>query len=252
MSAPVIIGFANYSGDALDSSKFSGQFTPFLRDKSLDAAAFPVGVALDVVDKWFHRARIWSLSTDAKVSGGGGSVAFVQGVQAPSACDAAGTPMASEKDHAAVGAAVLCNAVPDIVPASGYTISGLLAISLFRSTGYAVPAIYYNGTDYFPAIGIGANLSLDNGTNAGQLELSSDPASFSPATGSIDATIDGVTVPLYYKFTSNGTGAMTLTHFDLTIASYWPYNAKDGTPIYDVTNGLQLQDPRVDLLPKGD
>jgi hypothetical protein len=249
MSAPVIIGFANYSGDALDSSKFSGQFTPFLLDKTLDAGAFPAGMALATVDKWFHRSRIWSLSTDAKVSGGGGSVAFVQGDQAPGACDAAGTAMANEKDHAAVGAAVLCNAVADIVPAAGYTISGLLAIALFRATGYAAPAIYYDHTNYFPALQIGANLSLDNGTNAAQLVLSSDPGTFSPPTGSIAATIDTETVTLYYKFTSSGTGSMTLTHFDLTISSYWPYPAKDGSPIYDTTTGLQLQDPRVDILP---
>jgi hypothetical protein len=64
------------------------------------------------------------------------------------------------------------------------------------------------------------------------------------------ATIDGKNITLYLwidlslePFGNPGVMSVTATQFDLDPVEFWPYAAKDASPLYNTTTGAQLQSP---------
>lgn len=250
MSDRVIIGTSNWGLTPDISSKFNGFFSATVETLTY-AAYYPAPFPLAQIDKLFHRVRQYSLSTDISATTPLGTVSFPGGDLTGGPINAAGNPMTTESEHA--DASIAGPAISMTQSAAGPGIlSGNIAISMFfdpAGVGY-LPAIYFDGTDYFPAFFLLGIISASDPGSAESavIQFSSSPDEFSPPDGFIIGTFDGINIPIYYLASATAGASFNITTLDITIStnpdSYWAYAAKDTSAIYDTTDGHQLQDPR--------
>jgi hypothetical protein len=105
-----------------------------------------------------------------------------------------------------------------------------------------IPPINESGETFYPAIVLSASLG-------GPFAV----VSFNPsvvgfpfvAAGSFTGSVKGLPITVYMFLNSSISGlSITGSFLDITPIEWWPYAAKDGSPIYDTSTGAQLQDPR--------
>lgn len=128
--------------------------------------------------------------------------------------------------------------------------TGDASINIFLDGVNDCPAIYFDGTDYFPAFAFTGAIGVDDmAGNQITLNFSTDTGSIGgPPDGSFTGVFDGISMTIYYKVASvSGDGAFTFSSivFDSSTSanSYWPYKGLNGSPIYSDTTGAQLQSP---------
>lgn len=129
----------------------------------------------------------------------------------------------------------------------------------------ANPANAFSDRIYLPTelvngspVGVVGQLSVISGgsfyNNAGAyspflqlfIPLTAANIRFSNFTGtdpSMVGSIDGLPITVFWE-PAGGAFTFTMSQFDLVPDEYWPYAAKDGSPIYNTTTGAVLQDPR--------
>jgi hypothetical protein len=181
---------------------------------------FPLQLTLGETVRWYWGVKRWELTTDFKVvwSDSAAGDTYLQTVELTGG-DAGGR--------------------------TGLTEDDLFFEANDQGAGYRSPAI----GEYYPAIYI-FGLIRNNGT-PDQLKFSSDPTDNGGSpTSSMTATIDGKNITLYLwidlslePFGNPGVMSVTATQFDLDPVEFWPYAAKDASPLYNTTTGAQLQSP---------
>lgn len=222
-----------------NSSGANGFPTPFIAG----GGSFPYATAMtfDEAIKLFWRVKEWSLSTDGAVTASGITTTLPNGVLTGGAVQDGGFVMTSEIQHvnqALSGPGVQCT--KDATSANG---DSHASFGFFIDGVTNAPVVHTTGGNFYPPFFVGGVTRTASGEPiAADLAVTNDPGG--TPKGSITATIDGIPFTLYYDYVLDPGASFTLTHFDLTPASYWPYAAlADGTPIYNTSTGAQLQAP---------
>lgn len=234
----------NDTGTPANSSGANGFTTPFL---AAGGALFPAAVPYDQVISWYWRNRLFQIaSTDLSITAGALTGSVTTGDMTGGQLNAAGSSMTSEIQHVARGA----NG-PRTSGAWGPSgdATGGMTLNLFLDGVNDCPAIYFDGSDYFPVIAITGAFSVIDGGNSITLNFSTDPGSVGGTPdGSFGISFDGIPLVLYYKAVSvSGDGAFSFSDLNLTTStsanSYWTYKNLAGQPIYSDTTGSILNDP---------
>lgn len=212
MNDRVIFGSVNDTDTPTASSGFNGFTGPKSPTGTIGLHPFSVAaLPLTEAIRWFWRVQTWSLATDFEANG----TLLDNGVMAYASTREMDLLTVSRLDYA-IG--------------SGDATASLL---MFQ----AGTLYLQNATDYHPWITITGSVS--NGFDSAFSFTTDDSGGFD---GSLTATIAGFAIPLYYTILTTP-GPITATVFALTPASYWPYAALDGSPIYDSITGATLQNP---------
>lgn len=190
----------------------------------------PIPMALqDIATLWFRVAQ-WTVSTNIGASNGVNSCSVSGGI-----LSAIGDIPTREYNY-------LLNSNYDIGPdlwnfrlSSPPSLVNLVMFSL----SFPDPIADVLGT-FFPSIVVSGGSS----SGGGPTDVSVGFDSFSVGTaGSAGAcTILGYTIPIIVAAAGPG-ASVTGTAIDFTPSLWWPYAARDGSPIYDTATGVALQNP---------
>lgn len=223
----------NDTGTPANSSGANGFPAAFLSG----GGTFPYATAFTLAEliKLFWRVKEWSLSTDGSVTASGVTTTIPNGLMTGGAINSSGSAMTAELQHVA-------QAIPGpgiSATNTGSSANGTSAASLgmFVDGSTNAPVIYQTGSNLFPAFFVSGSAQTNPGEPiAATLTVVNNPAG--GPTGSITATIDGISFTLYYSTNLDPGATFTLTHFDLTPASYWPYaTLSTGAPVYNTSTG---------------
>lgn len=213
----------------------------------------------------YFRAKTWSMTTDAQVATSDGSSLIFTTPGTGGIRDGATNPITRERDLFYDSNNDLFVGGPaDFTGTATVTFNGA-GLTLFggnRIDPFPSPVIY---KDFVPtppefyidvvisgAIGLRIGSPGDPNFEQAIVEFDTNQAVLEgntgePITGTINATVDGQTVPLYYWLSTFHVGAgiptASISSMDFSITEYWPYAALDASPIYDTATGAQLQDP---------
>lgn len=182
----------------------------------------PIVVPRSDCKKWYSRVKNWHLDTDAEVvDSDGNSWALGDADLGPGI------------DNPTTESQLVDFLKPRIFGNVDQS-EAVMSLSLMEPPNYI-----YRDTSLHPTIVMEAAVGPD--ISKGQLLISAN--STSAHDGTITGMIDGYDLTLYYALVAPAM-SFTLSSFVLTPVEYWPYAAKNGSPIYNTTTGAELQDPR--------
>jgi hypothetical protein len=214
-----------------------GNGLPILPDPNTGGEDYPLTLTKAQIIEWYWRVRFWTLTTDFKATVRATSLTLDNSLnytQGPTR-ERDLILLPSDKTFEATGTAAGPGAA-----------SGVSGVSFFN----IAPAMYRqpNSADYLPYFLIQGTIAALESGDLSQLVFGSRPADVPGYAGTITANVYGKTLPLYYRedIVDSGTGgtwSFVHTTFDLTPLEWWPYAAEDASPIYDTTDGSQLQSP---------
>lgn len=199
--------------DPTKASGFNGFPAPFCALTS-GPATFPAIVPYTQIIEWFWRIIGWQIAA-ANITAGASSV----GTGAM-----AGSGVTRELE---------------LVQQISLPFSSALgaSLTLFDTFGpQTPPVIALDAGNFYPSIQIRGSRS----DGANNIQFDSISANLPAVVGSFNATVAGIIVPVFY----NGAGTFAASQLDFTPNGYWPYAAASGSPIYNTTTGVQLQDPQ--------
>ncbi len=110
------------------------------------------------------------------------------------------------------------------------------------------PELWLDGADFKPNLNLNGSIGASDNGGADEITLSwssrpSDPVFVgTPSVLTID--FFGYSLDLYYEVVATGSTSFTFSQHDLSATGWWPYDFS-GSPIYDATTGLELQDPKL-------
>lgn len=215
------------------------QSAPFLGSRGF---FYELETDLANILKFYWNVKTWSLSSDFSATAGGHTAQFDTG-------NVGGTDAVVEKTLAWPGAQCTWS----LLVTSGPGVSGSGSGVMFA--GAAPPNYLLYATDppdvYRPWISIAGSLLADDSDvhdpvqNQVILAFQSNKQVFIDAgitpDGTVNASIGGFTLPLYYKETLViGSGSTNATSLSITPLSYWPYEVAGGGPKYNTSTGAKL------------
>lgn len=232
--------------DTSKSSGFTGFPAPWVADITGVEGNYPNVVAFQKLIKWFWRAKRWTIATDFQFTAGAVTITFDQGVTGGGNVNSVPALTTSEKQLVYQGTGAGPGTSLNFTATGTGSISAVLLVFIDLAFDPTVlkPAIFYNSGALKPALVIDISVDVNDSLgNRYKLRLCSSSDIIPAPDGSIVATVDGENVTLFYKVEINtGITSATFTQLDLTITEFFPYAATDGSPVWNTTTGVQLQD----------
>lgn len=218
------VSFGTYqdNGTPANSSGFNGFPAPTLTDVSSDPGLYPLSVDLATQINWFWKSKRWSLATDFTFSAGPDSASLDNGELDGGSVNSSGLLTTDELQLIFPGILGFGPGTSCTIPFTG---AGTIttAFTIFINSDRQ-PALYFDGTDLFPALDITFNVDINAADPTNEMHIIFSTRPLVSPDGTVAATIDGIDFTLNYKIlTQTGDATFTATQFDLTISEFWPY-----------------------------
>lgn len=222
------VSFGTYqdNGTPANSSGFNGFPAPTLTDVSGDPNLYPLAVDFATQINWFWKSKRWSLATDFTFSAGPDSASLDNGELDGGSVNSAAVLTTDELQLIFPGTGATGPGTSCTIPFTGTFTGGggiTTSFTLFINSDRQ-PAIYFDGTDLFPALDVTFNVSINPVDSTNWLNIIFSTRPLASQSGTVAATIDGIDLTLNYKIlVQTGDATFTATQFDLTISEFWPY-----------------------------
>lgn len=117
-------------------------------------------------------------------------------------------------------------------------------VTFFLPTSGLDFKLWKDGSDFKPHININGTITAVDGSDTIVINFDSNVGSGFP--DSIVGSLEGESITIYYEVAISGGGTtdFTFSQFDLSFSEYWEYAARDASPIYNSSTGLELQNRR--------
>lgn len=233
MSDRVIFGTINDTVTPANSSGFNGFSFPYSNGPTGTGTARPIKLDFDQAKSFYSRVKNWTFSSTWSSTQGVDTQTFANGIATPGNSNATRELQVWNpgfvKEFATGGSGG--------VSTLAFAVNPLYGVEYGTST---TPRKLWPSFNL--ATGFFGQTILRAGTSS-LIIFAFDTTQLTAVTGSFVGQINGNNVDIYYDATTFPPDSYVPGTMSFTPSEFWPYAAKDGSPIYNTTTGVQLQDP---------